>query len=73
VLYSALIAIAAFLLGLRAGLALGYRAERGRRIVAERKWLLELGRALGVKPTALEPVEATRARMLDEARARTSE
>ena len=64
VLMSALIAIAAFLLGLRAGLAIGYRAERGRRIVAERRWLLELGRAVGVKPAELEPVDETRARIL---------
>jgi len=67
---SALIAVAGFLLGLRVGLAIGYRAERGRRIVAERKWLLELGRALGVKPAQLDSVEATRARILDEVRDR---
>lgn len=69
-LMTALIAAAAFLLGLRAGLAIGYRAERGRRIVAERKWLLELGRVLGIRPVQLDSVEATRTRILDQMRDR---
>ena len=66
-LYTALLIGAAFLLGLRAGLALGYRAERGRRIVNERKWLGEIGRALGVRPTQAESVDALRERILDQA------
>ena len=66
-LYTALCIGAAFLLGLRAGLALGYRAERGKRILAERKWLGEIGRALGVRPMQLEPIESLRERVLDRA------
>jgi hypothetical protein len=66
----ALIAIASFILGVRVGLAVGYRAERGRRIVVERKWLSELARALGARPLELESVDAARARLLDEARDR---
>jgi hypothetical protein len=73
VLYNALLAIAGFILGVRVGLALGYRAERGRRIVQERKWLSELARAIGARPLQLESVEAARARLLAEASARASD
>jgi hypothetical protein len=73
VLLGALIAIAGFILGVRVGLALGYRAERGRRIVVERRWLAELAGVLGAKPPELESVDAARARLLGEARARNSE
>jgi hypothetical protein len=66
----ALIAIAGFILGVRLGLALGYRAERGRRIVVERRWLAELAGVLGAKPPELESVDAARARLLAEARGR---
>ena len=69
-LFAALIAVAGFLLGLRAGLSIGYRAERGRRIIAERRWLADLARALDVKPGDQESVDAIRARMLTEARRR---
>ena len=69
-LAGALIAIAGFILGVRVGLALGYRAERGRRIVVERKWLAELAGVLGTKPPELESVTAARARLLAEARER---
>jgi hypothetical protein len=69
----ALIAIASFILGVRLGLAVGYRAERGRRIVAERKWLSELAYVLGARPLHLESIEAARARLLDEARDRVVE
>jgi hypothetical protein len=70
VLFSALIAIAGFILGVRVGLAVGYRAERGRRIVVERTWLAELASVLGAKPPELESVDAARARLLAEARGR---
>jgi hypothetical protein len=70
VLFGALIAIAGFVLGVRVGLALGYRAERGRRIVVERRWLAELAGVLGAKPPELESVDAARARLLAEARGR---
>ena len=69
----ALIAIAAFILGVRVGLAVGYRAERGRRIVVERKWLAELAGVLGARPPELESVDAARARLLAEARSRGEE
>jgi len=71
VLYNALLAIAGFILGVRVGLALGYRAERGRRIVLERKWLSDLARALRARPLELESVDAARARLLAEARSRS--
>jgi hypothetical protein len=71
VLFAALIAVAGFLLGLRAGLSIGYRAERGRRVIAERRWLAELARALDAKPGEQESVDAIRARMLTEARRRS--
>jgi hypothetical protein len=64
----ALIAIASFILGMRLGLAVGYRAERGRRIVVERRWLSELARVLGARPLELESVEAARERLLGEVR-----
>jgi len=70
VLYNALLAFAGFILGVRVGLALGYRAERGRRIVLERRFLSELARALGARPLELESVDAARARLLDEVRNR---
>ena len=69
-LFSALIAITGLILGVRVGLAVGYRAERGRRIIAERKWLAELAQVLGSKPPEFESIEAARARLLGEARAR---
>ena len=69
-LFGALISIAGFILGVRVGLAVGYRAERGRRIVVERKWLAELAGVLGAKPPELESVDAARARLLGEARSR---
>ncbi len=69
-LFNALIAITGMILGVRVGLAVGYRAERGRRIVAERKWLAELASVLGAKPPELESIDAARARLLSEARAR---
>ena len=69
-LLGALIGVAGFILGVRVGLALGYRAERGRRIVVERKWLAEFARVLGAKPPELESVDAARARLLAEARER---
>jgi hypothetical protein len=74
VLYSALIAVAGFILGVRVGLAVGYRGERGRRIIQERKWLGELARALGARSprTELESIDVVRARLLAEA-ARGSE
>jgi hypothetical protein len=74
VLFAALIAVAGFLLGLRAGLSIGYRAERGRRVIAERRWLADLARALDVKQVKTgeqESVDAIRARMLTEARRRS--
>jgi hypothetical protein len=70
VLFGVLIGIAGFILGARVGLAVGYRAERGRRIVVERRWLAELAAALGAKPPELESVDAARARLLAEARGR---
>ena len=69
-LFSVLIAITGFILGARVGLAIGYRAERGRRIVVERKWLAELAGVIGAKPPELESVDAARARLLAEARSR---
>ena len=63
-LFNALIAAAGFLLGLRVGLAVGYRAERGRRIVAERRWLADLARALGVRAPQYESIDAARERLL---------
>ncbi len=69
-LFNALIAITGMILGVRVGLAVGYRAERGRRIVAERKWLAELASVLGAKSPELESIDAARARLLSEARAR---
>ena len=72
-MYNALLAIAGFILGVRVGLALGYRAERGRRIVLERKWLSELARALGARPLELESVDAARARLLAHARSDADE
>ena len=72
-LSGALIAIAGFILGVRVGLAIGYRAERGRRVVVERKWLAELAAVLGAKPPELESVDAARARLLAEARGREGE
>lgn len=70
-LFAALIAVAGFLLGLRAGLSIGYRAERGRRVIAERRWLADLARALDVKAGEQESIDAIRARMLTEARRRS--
>jgi hypothetical protein len=70
VLFNALIAITGMILGVRVGLAVGYRAERGRRIVAERKWLAELASVIGAKPPELESIDAARARLLSEARSR---
>ncbi len=67
-LFGALIAAAGFLLGLRVGLAVGYRAERGRRIVTERRWLAQLATVLGAPPPELESIDAARARLLEEAR-----
>ena len=69
-LFNALIAAAGFLLGLRVGLAVGYRAERGRRIVGERKWLADLARALGVRPPQYESIDAARERLLEAAQDR---
>ncbi len=69
-LFNALIAITGMILGVRVGLAVGYRAERGRRIVAERKWLAELASVIGAKPPELESIDAARARLLSEARSR---
>ena len=63
-LFSILIAIAGFILGVRVGLAIGYRAERGRRIVAERAWLAKVAGAIGVPPPELESIETARARLL---------
>jgi hypothetical protein len=45
-------------------------AERGRRIVVERKWLSELARALGARPLELESVVAVRERLLAVAQGR---
>jgi hypothetical protein len=73
VLYNALIAIAGFLLGLRAGLAMGYRAERGRRIVGERAWLRQLARVIGVRPPEGESIDAARERLLEATRDRLDE
>jgi hypothetical protein len=70
VLFVVLLAIAGFILGLRVGLSLGYRAERGRRIVTERKWLGDLAAALGAKPPEFESINAARARLLAAARGR---
>jgi len=70
VLFAALLAIAGFILGVRVGLSIGYRAERGRRIVTERKWLADLAGALGTKPPELESINAARARLLAAARGR---
>jgi hypothetical protein len=70
VIFAVLLAIAGFILGLRVGLSIGYRAERGRRIVTERKWLAELATALGAKPPELESINAARARLLAAARGR---
>ncbi len=70
VLFGLLTGIAGFILGARVGLSLGYRAERGRRIVVERKWLAQLAIALGAKPPELESVDAARARLLEAARER---
>lgn len=72
-LFNALIAVAGFLLGVRVGLAVGYRAERGRRIVAERRWLADLARALGARPPQYESIDAARERLLDVALARADE
>jgi hypothetical protein len=65
-----LIGVAGFILGVRVGLSLGYRAERGRRIVSERQWLADLAGAIGAKPPELESINAARARLLAEARGR---
>jgi hypothetical protein len=62
-----LIAIAGFILGVRVGLAVGYRAERGRQILSERKWLAQLAGALRAKPPEFESIVAARARLLEEA------
>ena len=70
VLFGLLTGIAGFILGSRVGLSLGYRAERGRRIIAERKWLAQLATALGAKPPELESIDAARARLLEAARQR---
>lgn len=69
-LFVVLLAIAGFILGLRVGLSIGYRAERGRRIVTERKWLADLAAALGAKPPEFESIDAARARLLAAARGR---
>ena len=69
-LFNALIAITGLILGVRVGLAVGYRAERGRRILGERKWLTELARVLGSKPPEQESIDAARERLLNDARAR---
>ncbi len=69
-IFGVLTAIAGFILGVRVGLSLGYRAERGRRIVSERQWLAELAGVLGAKPPELESINAARARLLAEARGR---
>jgi hypothetical protein len=65
-----LIGVAGFILGVRVGLSVGYRAERGRRIVTERRWLADLAVALGAKPPELESINAARARLLAQARGR---
>jgi hypothetical protein len=70
VLFGVLIAVAGFILGVRVGLSVGYRAERGRRIVTERKWLADLAGALGARPPELESINAARARLLAAARGR---
>jgi hypothetical protein len=70
VLFAVLLAIAGFILGVRVGLSIGYRAERGRRIVTERKWLADLARALGARPPELESINAARERLLAAARER---
>ncbi len=70
VLFGLLTGIAGFILGSRVGLSLGYRAERGRRIIAERKWLAQLATAIGAKPPELESIDAARARLLEAARQR---
>jgi hypothetical protein len=72
VIFNALIAIAGLILGVRVGLAIGYRAERGRRIIAERKWLAELAQVIGTKPPEFESIDTARARLLSEARGRRS-
>ena len=69
-LFGVLTGIAGFILGARVGLSLGYRAERGRRIIAERKWLTELAGVIGARPPELESVDAARARLLAAARER---
>ncbi len=69
-IFNALIAIAGVILGVRVGLAIGYRAERGRRIIAERRWLAELAQVIGSKPPEFESIDAARTRLLNEARAR---
>ncbi|MGO8993351.1 MAG: hypothetical protein ACLQVI_08470 [Polyangiaceae bacterium] len=69
-LFGVLIAVAGFILGVRVGLSVGYRAERGRRIVTERKWLADLAGALGARPPELESINAARARLLAAARGR---
>lgn len=69
-LFNALIAITGMILGVRVGLAIGYRAERGRRILAERRWLTELAQVIGSKPPEFESIDAARARLLSEARGR---
>jgi hypothetical protein len=70
VIFGVLTAIAGFILGVRVGLSVGYRAERGRRIVSERQWLADLAGAIGAKPPELESINAARARLLAEARER---
>jgi hypothetical protein len=70
VLFAILLAIAGFILGVRVGLSIGYRAERGRRIVTERKWLADLAGALGARPPELESINAARERLLAAARER---
>lgn len=70
-IFGVLTAVAGFILGARVGLSIGYRAERGRRIVAERQWLADLAGALGAKPPELESINAARARLLAEARGRS--
>ena len=72
-LFGALIGVAGFILGVRLGLAIGYRAERGRRIIVERKWLAELAGVLGARAPELESVDAARARLLAEARGREAQ
>jgi hypothetical protein len=68
VLFGVLCGLAGLILGVRVGLSVGYRAERGRRIVSERRWLADLAGALGARPPELESINAARERLLAEVR-----